>query len=249
MPTTMRLLTIITTSAIAAIVLASFACSAPPPVFVEQTVEVIKEVQVTVPVEIEREVEVTREVPVTIEIEVIKEVQVTVPVEIEREVEVTREVPVTFEVEVTREVQVQFEVEVTREVRVTFEVEVTREVTIEIPVTVEVPATVEVPIEVTRQVEKIVEVTPTPADPTDFSWVDFDDAIVIWNADEDDRVTLTEVCHHFATKELNLEAHAFLMVIRDGWYFNDERQDYHLLTKHFTNREICDWAIDWVIEE
>ena len=159
MPTTIRLLTIITTSAIAAIVLASFACSAPPPVFVEQTVEVIKEVEVIVPVEIEREVEVTREVPVTLEIEVIKEVQVTVPVEIEREVEVTREVPVTFEVEVTREVQVQFEVEVTREVPIPFEVEVTREVTIEIPVTVEVPATVEVPIEVTREVTIVVEVT------------------------------------------------------------------------------------------
>ena len=84
-PTTIRLLTIITTSAIVAIILASFACSEPPPVFVEQTVEVIKEVQVTVPVEIEREVEVTREVPVTLEVEVIKEVQVTVPVEIERE--------------------------------------------------------------------------------------------------------------------------------------------------------------------
>ena len=169
--TTIRLLTIITTCAIAAIVLASFACSEPPPVFVEQTVEVIKEVQVTVPVEIEREVEVTREVPVTLEVEVIKEVQVTVPVEIEREIEVTREVPVTFEVEVTREVPVQievevtrevpvqFEVEVTREVPIPFEVEVTREVTIEIPVTVEVPATVEVPIEVTREVTIVVEVT------------------------------------------------------------------------------------------
>ena len=159
MPTTIRLLTIITTCAIAAIVLASFACSEPPPVFVEQTVEVIKEVQVTVPVEIEREVEVTREVPVTLEVEVIKEVQVTVPVEIEREIEVTREVPVTFEVEVTREVPVQFEVEVTREVPIPFEVEVTREVPVEIPVTVEVPATVEVPIEVTREVTIVVEVT------------------------------------------------------------------------------------------
>ena len=244
MPTTIRLLTIIATSAIAAVILASFACSEPPPVFVEQTVEIIKEVQVTVPVEVEREVEVTREVPVTIEIEVIKEVQVTVPVEIEREVEVTREVPVTFEVEVTREVQVQFEVEVTREVPIPFEVQVTREVNVEIPVTVEVPATVEVPIEVTREVETIIEVTPIPTDPTDFTWAEFNDALDIWDADQDGRTALTEVCHHFATKELNLEAHAFVIRIRHDWFFDDERRDHHLLTKHFTNREVCDWVIE-----
>ena len=55
MPTTIRLVTIITTSAIAAIILASFACSQPPPVEIE------RDVPVTVIVD--------REVPVTVEVD------------------------------------------------------------------------------------------------------------------------------------------------------------------------------------
>ena len=164
--------------------------------------------------------------------------QVTVPVEIEREVDVTREVPVTFEVEVTREVPVPFEIQVTREVAV------------EIPVTVEVPATVEVPIEVTREVtivvevtrevETIVEVTSVTTDPIDFTWVDYADAIGIWDADGDDFTTLGEICVNFVTQELTLEAHAFLMHVRDGFASEIEDREIHLFTQNFTNREFCD---------
>ena len=117
MHTTIRLFTIITTSAIAAITLTLFACSQPAPV------EVTREVPVTV--------EVTRELTVEVEREIFRETIREIPytVEVEKEVEVTREVPVTVEVDLT--------IEVTREVPVTVEVDRTVEVTRETPVYVE----------------------------------------------------------------------------------------------------------------
>ena len=74
--------------------------------------------------------------------------------------------------------------------------------------------------------------------------MDYYDAIVIWDADGNDRTTTSEICFNFVTQELTLEAHALLMHIRDGFSFNDEDREIHLLTQNFTNREFCDRVIE-----
>ena len=176
-----RVSSIVATSAIAALVLASFACSDPPPTVIEipKSVEVTREVPVTV--EVEREIVVTREVPATVvvdrevvrEIEVPVVVQIPVTVEVEREatreVEITREVEVTREIEqeVTREVPVTVvapqtvEVEVTRVVPQTVEVEVVREQEMVTTLEIQVTREVTVEVEVTREVQATVEVEVT----------------------------------------------------------------------------------------
>ena len=243
MPTTIRLLTIITTSAIAAIILASFACSQPPPVEIERDVPVtvIVDREVPVTVEVDRTVEITYEVPVTVEVdrtvEVTREVPVTV--EVDRTVEVTREVPVT--------VQVEKEIvrETIREIPVTVEVEKAVEVVREVLVTIEVPATFEV--EVTRVVlatvivETEVEVEVVRDDTFNYSIAALDDTFDVFNTDGDDTLTWQEACAGLET-DLDKHANIWLIRIRDSWWFSDDEasQDAHFETFYWTNDELCE---------
>ncbi len=220
------------------------------PVTVEA--EATREIQVPVTVEVEREVIVTLEVPVTVEIETVREVPVPVTVE----VEATREVPVTVEVEATREVEVTRQVEVavtrevyiTREVPVTVEVEATREVVREIPATVQVEVTREIPVTVTREIPVTVQVEITREVPIDVSVKDLDDEFDKIDTDNDNFVSIHQVCDFYEGKELPAATLYWIMSVRHYFArFGDDKQRewYGRTTRFQTNREYCDDYYDW----
>ncbi len=223
-------------------------CAQPPPEIVEipVTVEVSREVHVTV--EVEREVKVDREVPVTVEIEreveVTREVQIPVTVEVEKDVVVDREVPVTVEVEHT--------VEVTREVPVTVVREVEREIVREIPVTVvveeevevvrEIAVTVEVPVtvEVEKVVEKEVEIIRSALHDVTFDPI-MEEAFDAFDTNDDDIMNWYEACAGLGS-DLDQMANIWLLLIRYGWVVSNDQTSLGAYSETFywTNEELCE---------
>ena len=247
---------IVTTAFISTLLLA-IACSEPEPQIVEvevqSTVEVTRQVPVTV--EVAREKIVERAVPVTVLVE--REIYATieVPVLVDREVEVTREVPVTREVVATVLIPQTVEVEVTREVDIEIPVTVEVEATREVPSTVVVPQTVEVErvVEATREVSGTVEVVKEVETVvtreievevlTDIAMIGFERGRNTLDTNGDNSINTVEICELFGDEELSALALYWMVVIRHNWSLDqdEDAQELHQFTRDWTNREMCDF--------